>query len=174
MEAQSQTKVHGIVITGTDRAFATGADLAEVRSLTPASALPFSGIGQRLFRFIERFPKPVVAAIRGYCLGGGLDLALACHIRIAATDAVFGHPGGSLGIMTGFGGTQRLPRLIGRARAMEMLTTGRNIAAEEARAWGLVSLVVPPQHVLAMSLEAARNAALFRSQSHSLATRNDE
>ncbi len=163
MEAGGDRKVHGIVITGSDRAFAAGADLAEVSALTATSALPFSRAGQGLFRSLERFPKPVVAAIRGFCLGGGLDLALACHMRIAASDSVFGHPGGTLGIMTGFGGTQRLPRIVGRGRAMEMLLSGRNVTAEEAYAWGLVSRVVPPERVVAMALEAARQATAFRS-----------
>lgn len=156
IEAERDAKVRGIVIAGSDRAFAAGADLVEVSALTAASAFPFSAVGQRLFRSIERFPKPVVAAIRGYCLGGGLDLALACHVRIAATDAIFGHPGGTLGIMTGFGGTQRLPRLIGRARAMEMLAAGRTITAAEAHSWRLVSRVVAPDALLDAALETAR------------------
>ncbi len=155
-EAEGDAKVRSIVIAGSERAFASGADLAEVSALTVASALSFSGVGQGLFRRIERLSKPVIAAIRGYCLGGGLDLALACHIRIAATDAILGHPGGTLGIMTCFGGTQRLPRLIGRARAVEMLASGRNITADEAYAWGLVSRVVAPDALLDAALETAR------------------
>jgi enoyl-CoA hydratase len=129
----------GCVITGSERAFAVGADVKELAQLSPAEAFGFSREGQRVFRVIEKSPRPVVAAIRGYCMGGGLDLALACLARIASPDAVFAHPGGALGILTGWGGTQRLTRLIGRARALEMLTTGRAVDAHEALEWGLVS-----------------------------------
>jgi enoyl-CoA hydratase/carnithine racemase len=146
----------GVVITGNEWAFATGAELVEVSELTASSALSFSVTGQRVFARMERFPKPVVAAIRGYCLGGGLDLALACHLRVASTDAVFGHPGASLGIMTGFGGTQRLPRLIGRAQAMEMLAVGRTLTAAEAHSWGLVNCIVVPEQTLEVARELAR------------------
>ena len=90
---------------------------------------------------VANSPRPIIAAIRGYCMGGGLDLALACHARIASRDAVFAHPGGSLGILTGWGGTQRLPRLIGRSRALEMLVTGRRVDAEEAFVYGLVEKI---------------------------------
>jgi enoyl-CoA hydratase len=128
----------GCVITGSDEAFAVGADVNELAHLSPSEAFEFSRGGQRVFRAIERLSKPIVAAIRGYCMGGGLDLALACHARIASPDAVFAHPGGALGIITGWGGTQRLPRLIGRARALEMLTTGRKVSAQEALEWGIV------------------------------------
>jgi enoyl-CoA hydratase len=135
-------EVRGCVITGTERAFAVGADVSELAQLSPVEAFEFSREGQRAFRAIERSPKPIVAAIRGYCMGGGLDLALVCHKRIATEDAVFAHPGGSLGILTGWGGTQRLTRLIGRARALEMLTVGCKITAEQAVASGLVNRVV--------------------------------
>ncbi len=128
----------GAVITGTERAFAVGAEIAEIANLTAVAALEFSRYGQRVMRAVANSSKPIVAAIRGYCIGGGLDLALACHARVASRDAVFAHPGGSLGIITGWGGTQRLPRLIGRSRALEMLVTGRRLDAEEAFACGLV------------------------------------
>ena len=145
-----------VVITGTASAFAAGADLAEVSTLTPITALAFSALGQSLMNAIEQSPKPVVAAIRGHCLGGGLDLAMACHVRIAGTDARFGHPGGSLGIITGWGGTARLPRIVGQARAKEMFITGRILTAKDALAWRLVSRVVPPQTVVEDSLQLAR------------------
>lgn len=150
------------VITGTEKCFAAGADLDEVNGLSPLEAVRFSALGQSLMRKIEHDAKPVVAAIRGYCLGGGLDLALACHLGVAASDAVFGHPGAGLGIITGWGGTARLPRVFGsggRARAMEMLTTGSSITADEAYAWGLVNRVVPPAKVVETALELARNAS---------------
>jgi enoyl-CoA hydratase len=109
-------------------------------------------------RTVANSPKPVVAAIRGYCMGGGLDLALACHKRIASSDAVFAHPGGSLGIITGWGGTQRLPRLIGRSRALELLVTGRRLDAEEAFACGLVQTIATDL-VVAEAIDRARTIA---------------
>jgi len=150
----------GVVLAGTERAFAAGADLAEVGALDALEALRFSAAGQGLTQRIEQSSVPVVAAICGYCLGGGLDLALACRLRVAAADAVFGHPGGSLGIVTGWGGTARLPRILGRARALELLTTGRTITGAEAYAWGLVSRVVEASQVLATALELARRGGL--------------
>ena len=154
--------VRAIVLTGTGKSFAAGADLAEVGALNAAEALRFSALGQSLMRKIEQSAKPVLAAIRGYCLGGGFDLALACHLRVAARDAVFGHPGATLGIITGWGGTARLPRVLGpggRAQAMEMLVSGRTITASEAYAWGLVSRVVEPEELLATAMEIARGSA---------------
>jgi enoyl-CoA hydratase len=109
-------------------------------------------------RAVANSPKPVVAAIRGYCMGGGLDLALACHARIASNDAVFAHPGGSLGIITGWGGTQRLPRLIGRGRALDMLVTGRRLDATEALDFGLIHKIVGDS-VVAEAIEQARTIA---------------
>ncbi len=151
--------VRAVVITGTEKCFAAGAELAQIAALSAIEALRFSALGQSLMSKIEQHAKPVVAAIRGYCLGGGLDLALACHLRVAASDAVFGHPGAGLGIMTGWGGTTRLPRTMrarGRALAVEMLTTGRGITAEEAYACGLVNRVAPPQEVLETAFTLAR------------------
>jgi enoyl-CoA hydratase len=146
----------GCVITGSDRAFAVGADVNELARLSPAEAFEFSREGQRVFRAIERSPKPIVAGIRGYCMGGGLDLALACHARIASPDAVFAHPGGALGILTGWGGTQRLTRLIGRARALEMLTTGRKVNAKEAQEFGLLSEIVSPPQLISIASDRSR------------------
>ncbi len=156
-------QVRVAVITGTEKCFAAGADLAEVGALRAAEALRFSAMGQRLMRRIEQNSKPVIAAIRGYCLGGGFDLALACRLRVAASDAVFGHPGAALGIITGWGGTQRLPRILGvggRAQAMEMLTSGQTITAAEAYTFGLVSRVVPAETVVKMAVEIARTVSL--------------
>jgi enoyl-CoA hydratase len=138
----------GAVITGTERAFAVGAEISELASLTPASAFEFARYGQSVMRALASSSKPIIAAIRGYCMGGGLDLALACHARIASGDAVFANPGGSLGIITGWGGTQRLPRLIGRSRALEMLVTGRRLDADEALACGLIrKITLPPETI---------------------------
>ena len=115
-----------LVIAGNDRFFSAGAELEEIAALSAPSAYEFSTMGQALMQAVERFPAPVYAAVSGYCMGGGLDLALACHRRIASPHAVFGHRGAALGLITGWGGTQRLPRLIGRARALEMF-----VAAEK-------------------------------------------
>ena len=149
-------ELKGCVITASQRAFAVGAEITELARLSPIEAFEFSREGQRVFRAIERSAKPIVAAIRSYCMGGGLDLALACHIRIATRDAVFAHPGGSLGILTGWGGTQRLTRLIGRARAMELLTMGRKVDAEEALEIGLVSSIVPSSELIAVAVDVSR------------------
>ncbi len=163
--AARSSDVGAVVLTGTPKCFAAGAEIGQVGALRPVEALRFSALGQSLMREIERSAKPVVAAIRGYCLGGGLDLALACHLRVASTNAVFGHPGAGLGIITGWGGTQRLPRLLlpgGRARTLEMLSTARTLTAAEACAYGLINRVVPSQTVLAMALALARRAIVER------------
>ena len=139
-EAQSgQTK--GLIITGNDKFFSVGADLNEISQLTGPEALEFSRRGQALMQAIDHFPVPVIAAIRGYCMGGAMDLALACDFRIAAPNAVFGHRGASLGMMTGWGGTQRLPRLIGKARAMQMFLLAEMVKAEEALRIGLADAI---------------------------------
>jgi enoyl-CoA hydratase/carnithine racemase len=154
-----EPQLAGCVIRGSERAFSAGAEISELARLTPSKAHEFSRSGQEAFRCIERARKPVIAAIRGYCIGGGLDLALACHERLASADAVFAHPGGALGIITGWGGTRRLPRLIGRARAMEMLVTGSRFDAREALAWGLVTRIVESEVVIAEAIRHARNRA---------------
>lgn len=151
----ADSSIHAVLITGTDRAFAAGADIAEVGTLTAVEAMRFSAFGQSAMRCVERSPKPVVAAIRGFCLGGGFDLAMSCHLRVAATDARFAHPGGALGLITGWGGTARLPRIVSRSRAMEMLATGRMISAREAFAWGLVNRLVEPQALLSATIDFA-------------------
>lgn len=130
-----------LIITGNDKFFSAGADLNELSQLTAAQAFEFSRQGQALMRAIDHFPIPVIAAIRGYCMGGGMDLALACDYRIAAPNAVFGHRGASLGVMTGWGGTQRLPRLIGKSRAMQMFLLAEMVKAEEALRIGLVDKI---------------------------------
>ncbi len=130
-----------IIITGNDKFFSAGADLNEISQLNGPAAYQFALIGQTLMQTIEQFPAPVYAAIRGYCMGGGLDLALACHRRICSPHSVFGHRGAALGLMTGWGGTQRLPRLIGKARALETFVTAEKISASQALAAGLVDCV---------------------------------
>ncbi len=130
-----------LVITGNDRFFSAGADLEEISVLDGPSAYEFSKMGQELMRTVEEFPAPVYAAVSGYCMGGGLDLALACHHRIASPHAVFGHRGAALGLMTGWGGTQRLPRLIGKGRALEMFVAAEKIVAVDALRIRLVDAI---------------------------------
>lgn len=120
-----------LVIRG-EHNFSAGADLNEISKLAGPEAYEFSEIGQALMRAIASFPAPVVAAIEGHCMGGGLDLALACHRRIAAPSAVFGHRGAALGLVTGWGGTQRLPRLIGKGRALELFVAAEKLSAQRA------------------------------------------
>jgi enoyl-CoA hydratase/carnithine racemase len=136
MEKQS------LVITGNDNFFSAGAELEEVAALDASSGYEFSKMGQALMQSMEQFPAPVYAAVSGYCMGGGLDLALACHWRIASPRAVFGHRGAALGLITGWGGTQRLPRLIGKARALEMFVGAEKVSARQALEIGLVDAVV--------------------------------
>jgi enoyl-CoA hydratase/carnithine racemase len=149
-----QQDFKALVITGNDRFFSVGANLNEIARLTAPEAFELSRLGQRLTQTIAQFPVPVIAAIKGYCMGGGLDVALACHTRMAAPSAVFGHRGTTLGIITGWGGTQRLPRLIGRARALEIFITAEKLPASRALEIGLVNAVVEDPVE-----EALRNAA---------------
>jgi enoyl-CoA hydratase/carnithine racemase len=147
----------GVVIASNPRSFATGACLEEVASVEGVTARDFAQAGQLLFNRIASFPLPIVAAIRGYCLGGGLDLALACHARVATYDASFGHPGASLGLITGWGGIQRLTHLIGRAAATQLLLTAERLPASQALTLGLVDELVPsPDLVEAAARRAAR------------------
>jgi enoyl-CoA hydratase/carnithine racemase len=139
-EAESG-RIKALIITGNSKFFSAGADLNEISELSGPQAFEFSRRGQALMLTIDQFPTPVIAAIRGYCMGGAMDLALACDYRIAAPNAVFGHRGASLGVMTGWGGTQRLPRLIGKARAMQMFLLAEMVKAEEALRIGLVDKI---------------------------------
>lgn len=137
------TRTHKpLVIAGNRKFFSTGADLGEIAALSGPAAYEFSRMGQSLMSTIEQFPAPVYAALEGYCMGGGLDLALACHRRIASPLAIFGHRGAALGLITGWGGTQRLSRLIGRGQALAMLVTAEKIDAHNAMRIGLVDAVV--------------------------------
>jgi enoyl-CoA hydratase/carnithine racemase len=130
-----------LVIAGNEKFFSAGAELEEITALDGPAAFEFAKLGQTLMGTVEQFPAPVFAAVSGYCMGGGLDLALACHRRVAASNAVFGHRGVALGLITGWGGTQRLPRLIGKVRALEMFITAEKISARQALYMGLVEEV---------------------------------
>lgn len=147
-EVRASGLFRGVVIAAGPGSFATGASIEEVSSLEGTAARDFAQAGQSLFDRIEHFPLRTVAAIRGYCLGGGLDLALACHARVATYDASFGHPGTSLGIITGWGGTQRLARLIGRAAAAQLMLTAERVPASQALTLGLIDELVPSQDLL--------------------------
>jgi len=151
---------HGVVIAANSSSFATGAEVEEVASLEGMAARAFALQGQALFDEIARFPIPVVAAIRGYCLGGGFDLMLACHERVATYDSSFGHPGGSIGLMTGWGGTQRLPRALGKSAALQILLTGERIPATQALTLGLVDELVPAQDLVEHAARRAERAAI--------------
>ena len=149
--------VGAVVFTGTGDVFASGADIRELRTLTPGTARAFAVRGQRLFQTIADARQLTIAAVNGYCMGGGLDLALACRVRVASRGAVFAHPGARLGIITGWGGTQRLPRLIGAARAFEMFATARRVSASEALDLGLVSRVDDDALACALALASGES-----------------
>lgn len=136
--------VKAIVLTGTgEKAFIAGADITEFVGLDEAGAKDYARLGQEFTKLVENSGKPVIAAVNGYALGGGSEMALACHIRIASENAKLGQPEVKLGIIPGFGGTQRLPRLVGKGKALELLLSGRTIDAKEALEIGLVNRVVP-------------------------------
>ena len=130
-----------LVITGNTHFFSAGADLNEIAVLTGPEAFRFAQMGQRLMNAVADFPSPTIAAVHGYCMGGGLDLALACHHRIAGPHALFGHRGAALGLITGWGGTQRLPRLIGKARALQVFLAAEKLHAPRALQIGLVDAI---------------------------------
>jgi enoyl-CoA hydratase/carnithine racemase len=159
----TRTDISTIIFTGAGGSFASGADIRELSALTPETAREFAGRGQSLMQKIADAPQLTIAAVNGYCMGGGLDLALACHVRCAAPSAVFAHPGARLGIITGWGGTQRLPRLVGQTRALEMFATARRVTADEAYEIGLVSRVGEPVLECAFTLAQTRGVAFSRN-----------
>ena len=143
-DAPTRAGLKGIIITGAgEKAFVAGADIKEFLALDASSGAAMAQRGQDIFFLIERFPKPVIAAVNGFALGGGCELAMACHLRVAGERARFGQPEVNLGIIPGYGGTQRLVQYIGKTKAMELLMTADIIGAEEAHRLGLVNYVVP-------------------------------
>ena len=138
--ASQHAPILPIVISG-EHNFSAGADLHEIAALTAPEAYAFSVMGQALMHSIATFPAPVIAAVEGHCMGGGLDLALACHRRIAAPNAVFGHRGAALGLITGWGGTQRLPRIVGKGVALELFIAAEKVTAHRALEIGLVDAI---------------------------------
>lgn len=148
-QVRARDDVAGAIVTGAGRAFVAGADIAELQRKSPVEAHALSRRGQAIFRHIELLGKPVIAAVNGFALGGGCELAMACHVRVASEQARFGQPEVKLGILPGYGGTQRLPRLVGTGRALQLLLTGETIDAAEALRIGLVNAVVPAAELLA-------------------------
>lgn len=149
-----------VVITGVgSKAFVAGADIAEMKDMSPEEAREFSELGHRVFSLLEAMPKPVIAAINGYALGGGCELALACDIRFAGDWAKIGQPEIGLGIIPGFGGTRRLTRLVGRGRAMEMILGGERIDANTALKLGLVERIYSAEELMPKAMEFARRLA---------------
>jgi enoyl-CoA hydratase len=147
-DARARDDVGAVLLTGAGRAFVAGADIAELIGQTPATAQSRALAGQAVFRRFETSSKPTLAAVNGFALGGGCELAMACHFRLASDVAKFGQPEVKLGITPGYGGTQRLPRLVGRGRALQLLLTGELIDAQEALRIGLVNAVVPTAELL--------------------------
>jgi len=158
--------IQTVIFTGTDDVFASGANIRELAQLDSVTALEFSRFGQDLFQTIANASQVTIAAINGYCMGGAIDLALSCDIRVASKSAIFSHPGARLGIITGWGGTQRLPRIIGRARALEFFATTRRYSSTEALEISLISDVADPvlDHALELAdhkKEGGRESATF-------------
>jgi len=147
-DANAREDVAAVLLTGAGRSFIAGADISELESQSPLEAQRRARVGQAIFRRFETSPKPTVAAINGFALGGGCELAMACHVRIASEKAKLGQPEVKLGIVPGYGGTQRLPRLVGRGAALRLLLTGDMIDAAEAHRLGLVDLVVAPDALI--------------------------
>jgi enoyl-CoA hydratase len=145
--AQTDPKVKGLMLTGQGKAFCAGADIHRLAECDAQSGYAFAKMGQGVFRLLETLGKPSIAAVNGYALGGGCELAIAATLRVAASTAQFGQPEVKLGVIPGYGGTQRLARLIGKGRALDLCLTGRSIDAATAQAWGLVSEVVPVEQL---------------------------
>lgn len=167
-ELEKDGEVKAVILTGAgEKAFVAGADIGELSGLDKAEGEAYAREGQALTRKIENFGKPVMAAINGFALGGGTEIALACHIRVASANARLGQPEVKLGLIPGFGGTQRLARLVGKGRAMELILSGRVVEAGEAEQMGLVNKVVPPEALVdeteRLAREIIKNAPLALS-----------
>ena len=159
-EVEGKKDVRAVILTGEgEKAFVAGADVAEMKAMNPAEAHAFSRLGHDTLGMIENLTKPVIAAVNGYALGGGLEIALACDFIYASEKAKLGLPEVTLGIFPGFGGTQRLPRLIGRGRAKELIYTGAMIDAQEAYTVGIVNKIFPPETLMEEVAKAARAIA---------------
>lgn len=168
-DLRTNESVKVLVLTGEGRAFVAGADISEMVSKNPIDGLEFGHLGASVFRAIEQLPFPVIAAVNGFALGGGCELAMACDIRLASAKAKFGQPETGLGIIPGFSGTQRLPRLVGPAKAKELIYTGEIIKADEALRIGLVNGVTEPEALIDEALAMAEKIALQPRQAVALA-----
>jgi enoyl-CoA hydratase len=155
--ARDDNAIRGVILTGAgNRAFVAGADITEIASISAVQAAEFTRRGQSVLNLIENLGKPVIAAVNGFALGGGCELAMACTLRLATDNAKFGQPEVKLGVIPGFGGTQRLPRLIGKGRALQLILTAETIDAQEAHRIGLVNEIVAPDQLLARAQEILR------------------
>ena len=153
---QSDKEIRVIIITGSgEKAFIAGADIKLMQKMNREEAFDFANLGQELANLIEKSAKPVIAAVNGYALGGGCEIALSCHLRIASDNAIFAQPEVKIGLLPGWGGTQRLPRIIGRGLANEIILTGRNVTAKEALDIGLVNKVVPQEELMNTCFDVA-------------------
>lgn len=157
--AEESDAVDVIILTGAGRSFAAGADIGEMKDLSAVEGKAFGDMGNRIFLKLENLSKPVICAVNGFALGGGCELAMCCDIRLASEKAKFGQPEVGLGITPGFGGTQRLPRIVGIGKAMELILTGRVIGAAEAKEIGLVNRIYPPEELMARAMELAGEIA---------------
>ena len=158
-QVREDEEIYVLVVTGAGRSFVAGADIGEMSRFSAVEGKDFGVLGNRVFAKLEELSKPTIAAVNGFALGGGCELAMACDIRLASEKAKFGQPETGLGITPGFGGTQRLPRIVGAARAMELILTAKNISADRAREIGLVSEVYPPEELMDRALELANAIA---------------
>jgi enoyl-CoA hydratase len=158
LDAENDNEVKVIIMTGSgSKAFIAGADIAEFSEFSVEEGRSLSATGHfKLFNFVENYSKPVIAAVNGFALGGGLELAVACHMRVASDNAKMGLPEVSLGLIPGYGGTQRLAQLVGKGKAFEMITTGDMIGAEDALKWGLVNYVTTPELLMEKCMEIAK------------------
>lgn len=150
---EAEDEIYVVILTGAGRSFVAGADIGEMKGFTSSDGKKFGVRGGNVFLKLENLSKPVIAAVNGFALGGGCELAMACDIRLASEKAKFGQPEVGLGITPGFGGTQRLPRIVGVSKAMELILTARVIGAAEAKEIGLVSAVCPPEELMERAME---------------------
>lgn len=155
--AEANDEVLVLILTGAGRSFVAGADIGQMKDFTPVQAKQFGMYGNSVFLKLENFPKPVIAAVNGFALGGGCELSMACDIRLASEKAKFGQPEVGLGITPGFSGTQRLPRRVGVAKAKELIFSGKQIGAEEAKRIGLVNEVYAAEELLNKAVEMAKS-----------------
>lgn len=158
-QVEANEDIYVVILTGAGRSFVAGADIAEMKNFNAVSAKAFGDHGNNVFLRIENLEKPVIAAVNGFALGGGCEISMSCDIRLASEKAKFGQPEVGLGITPGFGGTQRLPRLVGYAKAMELILTAKVIGAAEAKEMGLVNAVYAPDELMPKAIELANMIA---------------